>query len=36
MEKRFSDYIRGLDVYGAKIIAQDQLVCVKIPVNVTA
>ena len=36
MEKRFSDYIRGLDVYGAKIIAQDQLVCVKIPVNPTA
>lgn len=31
MEKRFSDYVRGLDVYGAKIIAQDQLVCVKIP-----
>ena len=31
MEKRFSDYIRGLDVYGAKIIAQDELVCVKIP-----
>ena len=31
MEKRFSDYIRGLDTYGAKIIAQDQLVCVKIP-----
>ena len=36
MEKRFSDYIRGLDVYGAKIIAQDQIVCVKIPVNATA
>ena len=31
MEKRFSDYVRGLDTYGAKIIAQDQLVCVKIP-----
>lgn len=31
MEKRFSDYIRGLDVYGAKIIAQDELVCVKVP-----
>lgn len=31
MEKRFADYIRGLDVYGAKIIAQDELVCVKIP-----
>ena len=36
MEKRFSDYIRGLDVYGAKIIAQDQLVCVKIPMIATA
>jgi hypothetical protein len=36
MEKRFSDYIRGLDVYGAKIIDQDQLVCVKIPLNATA
>lgn len=32
MEKRFSDYIRGLDTFGAKIIAQDELVAVKIPV----
>lgn len=32
MEKRFSDYIRGLDTFGAKIIAQDELVVVKIPV----
>ncbi len=31
MEKRFSDYIRGLDTFGGKIIAQDQIVCVKIP-----
>ena len=31
MEKRFSDYVRGLDTYGAKIIAQDELVCVKSP-----
>jgi hypothetical protein len=31
MEKRFSDYVRGLDTYGAKIISQDELVCVKIP-----
>ena len=31
MEKRFSDYVRGLDTYGARIIAQDQIVCVKIP-----
>lgn len=31
MERRFADYIRGLDVYGAKIIAQDEIVCVKIP-----
>ena len=33
MEKRFSDYVRGLDTYGAKIIAQDEIVCVKIPCN---
>lgn len=31
MEGFFSDYIRGLDTYGAKIIAQDEIVCVKIP-----
>lgn len=31
MEDYFSDYVRGLDTYGAKIIAQDELVCVKIP-----
>ena len=36
MEKRFSDYIRGLDTYGAKIIAQDELVCVRIPLVATA
>ena len=36
MEKRFSDYIRGLDTFGAKIIAQAELVCVKIPLVATA
>lgn len=36
MEKRFSDYIRGLDTFGAKIIALDELVCVKIPLVATA
>ena len=36
MEKRFSDYIRGLDTFGAKIIAQDEIVCVKIPLVATA
>lgn len=36
MERRFSDYIRGLDTFGAKIIAQDELVCVKIPKAATA
>jgi len=36
MERRFSDYIRGLDTFGAKIIAQDELVCVKIPLVATA
>lgn len=36
MEKRFADYIRGLDTFGGKIIAQDELVCVKIPLVATA
>lgn len=36
MEKRFSDYVRGLDTYGAKIIDQDQIVIVKIPKTATA
>lgn len=36
MEKRFSDYVRGLDTYGAKIISQDEIVCVKIPLTLTA
>lgn len=36
MEKRFSDYIRGLDTFGAEIVAQDELVCVKIPLVATA
>ena len=31
MESYFSDYVRGLDTYGGKIIAQDEVVCVKIP-----
>ncbi len=31
LEKSFSDGIRGLDVYGMKIIAQDELQLVKIP-----
>lgn len=30
MEKRFSDYIRGLDTFGAKIIAQDEIEVIKI------
>ncbi len=36
MERRFSDYIRGLDTFGARIIAQDEIVCVKIPLVATA
>lgn len=36
MEKRFSDYVRGLDVYSGKIVAQDELVVVKIPLVATA
>ena len=31
MQEYFSDYIRGLDTYGAKIVAQKEIVCVKIP-----
>ena len=33
MEKRFSDYIRGLDTFGAKIIAQPELQLLKVPVK---
>ena len=36
MQNRFSDYIRGLDTFGAKIIAQDEVVAVKIPLLPTA
>lgn len=36
MEKRFSDYIRGLDTFGSKIIAQDELQVVKIPFETVA
>lgn len=36
MQTRFSDMIRGLDTFGAKIIAQEQVVCVKIPLVATA
>lgn len=36
MERRFSDEIRGLDTYGARIIAQKELVCVRIPLVATA
>ena len=35
-EKKFADYVRGLNVFGAKIIDQDQLVVVKIPLIATA
>jgi hypothetical protein len=33
MENYFSDYVRGLDTYGARIIAQKEIVCVKIPLG---
>lgn len=33
MENYFSDYVRGLDTYGARIIAQKEIVCVKIPLS---
>lgn len=36
MERRFSDYVRGLDTFGARIIAQDEVVCVRIPKVATA
>ena len=36
MQTRFSDMIRGLDTFGAMNIAQEQLVCVKIPLRATA
>ena len=36
MQTRFSDMIRGLVTLGAKIIAQEQLVWVKIPLKATA
>lgn len=32
MEKRFADYIRGLDTFGSKVIDNDRLQVVKIPV----
>lgn len=30
MEKRFSDYIRGLDTFGSKVIAEDELQVLKV------
>lgn len=36
MQNNFADMVRGLDTYGAKIISQDELVCVKIPLVATA
>ncbi len=36
MEKRFSDYIRGLDTFGSKIIAEDELQVIKIPIETVA
>jgi hypothetical protein len=32
MEKRFADYIRGLDTFGAKVIDNSRLQVVKVPV----
>ena len=31
-EKRFSDIIKGLDVYGAKTIDEERIQCIKVPV----
>lgn len=36
MESFFSDYVRGLDTYGAKIVSQDEIICVKIPLTANA
>ncbi len=33
MEKRFADYIRGLDTFGAKVIDNSRLQVVKVPVK---
>ena len=33
MEKKFADYIRGLDVFGSKIIAQDEIEVIKFLTN---
>jgi hypothetical protein len=33
MEKRFADYIRGLDTFGAKVIDNSRLEVVKVPVK---
>lgn len=35
-EKRFADIIKGLDVYGAKVIDEDRIQVVKIPLTATA
>jgi len=35
MEKKFADYIRGLDVFGSKIIAQDELEVIKFALPAT-
>ena len=34
MEKRFSDYVRGLDTFGSKIIAQDEIQVIKVTMPV--
>lgn len=35
MEKRFADYIRGLDVFGSKIISQDEIQVLKVKLPTT-
>ena len=32
MEKRFSDYVRGLDTFGSKVIADERMQVIKVPV----
>ena len=31
-EKRFADIVKGLDVYGAKVIDNDRIQVIKVPV----
>jgi hypothetical protein len=36
MERRFGDLVKGLDVYGGKVIDNDRLQVIKMPTTVSA